>query len=322
MQITKTQSVSSQEQVKNSADSMNSSGNQLSTEVRAQNLSNFTTIQSVAMTKLQTAMMLKELLNIPKDLKDFLMQMLDSKDSPESLLKLLNDPEVKIELAELKLLLDTNAKGVTDKLLKLIKPGIDNFESMKQIKEMLSNLNQIVPQNPQHPQDIVKNTILLYLPWLPLPPPQELQIEIKEDEKEKAKSDKDSNIITMYITTKSLGIFKITIRLNDSCNLTIDVEKEESDDENVNADLIEKTLAKIKDEISKLNVPNCLNVYNHKIIKPIQDKKRKIAVQQSQNVSPHLIMAAHIVAKIIFEADEQVSLSKEREKTINKKENS
>jgi len=90
-----------------------------------------------SLSRAQQALLIKELLNIPKDLKEFLAFMLYKDVSADSLNALLNEQN-SILLQDIKSLIEANSKDAINKLIKLMHSNAENVQNTEQLKEIIS----------------------------------------------------------------------------------------------------------------------------------------------------------------------------------------
>ncbi|OGI18458.1 MAG: hypothetical protein A2287_05510 [Candidatus Melainabacteria bacterium RIFOXYA12_FULL_32_12] len=264
-----------------------------------------------ALNTAQQAVLIRELLNLPKEFKEFLSLMVYGEVSQENLLKLLQDKSKDIQLKDIQNLLDTNSKEVISKLLKLLQPGSSGFKDTEQLNKLVNLLTQTISSQNNSPQEILNKTILLYLPWLPLV--QQQDIDIKLEERKGSENDQENIALIMYISTINLGRFKITLILNADSSLNIDIESEEAEKNKI---YLEKILSNVNQEMSKNKINGKTNVYTQKFKTEKDSDKRELSLCPVSNISPKIMMAAYSIAKIIFEIDENVSLIESRKQRI------
>lgn len=271
-------------------------------------------IQIAKLSSEQKTLLLKELLNLPSDLKDFLELFSKSGKSRDISLALLQKANVEIDLADIKQLLDTNSKEIINKLIKLIQQPSSNYQGISQIKDILSALNQVLPQGKTQNYDTLKSIILLYLPWLPLTPPQD--IKFCAENKEKAESEETDELIMILISTINLGKLRITLFLDAASKLKLDLELQERKE--LGDDFEKKLLEKITNDISGLGMlPEAETNFRHsKNLTENTDKQRAVSFQKVSKISPPLMMAAYTIIKLVFEVDENFSLKHKRKEIL------
>lgn len=273
--------------------------------------------QAKLLTLEQNAVLLRELLDIPQELSDFIKLFVTSNDeSIETLLKNGLTQEVlneQLNLANIQQFLDNNAKDVINKLLKIIQQDFRNPQASEQLKDILNALNQVLPQNKTQQQDTLKAIILLYLPWLPLPPPKNLKIGVEANKN--GQSEEGEEYLVIVINTIAFGQLKVSLSINQAGQLKINIEfQEEKTGKNFKLQIIEK----IHEEIEKLKITPTTTFSPLIKSKEGEDPQRSISFQQISAVSQRLMLSAYAIIKIIFEFDDKEALLAKRKKIIDK----
>jgi len=282
-----------------------------------QNLSTkFNSIQ-----KAQQAALIRELLNIPSEMKELLVFLLSKKKSAESIDKLIINSDVKINMGLLQRLLETNSKDAMNKLIKLFQQAPGGTENIDQMKEIIKLLSILVPKKDFSPQEVLTNVLLLYLPFIPLSEKQNIEIKFEKKKEENAESDVNSLVI--YISTINLGRFRIAIYSNKNLSLKVEVENIKEGNQAVpnRKEYIEKILKLIKAETQKEKITTEISFLTAKKKgDPAQEKtehKREVIISPVKDISPVIILTAQKIAKIILEVDEKASLHIAREGMVN-----
>lgn len=268
------------------------------------------------LTKLQQAILIKELLNLPKEWMELLSVLVYKEISQESLLNIMKDQNLKIRIEDVKTLLDVNSKDVINKLLKLIQPAPGNIQNIDQMKELLGLISQIVPSSNSPAQEVLKNVILLYLPWLPLAQEQNIHI-VFEKKGSSEESEQDNVALIIYITTVNLGKFKVIILLNNDKSLKIEIENQDiSNNDEDDISILENIRNNVNQELLNNKIACDTKVYTCKNTVNQNSERREVSLYPISSISPRIMMAAYSVIRIIFEFDEKSSLVKNREKMI------
>jgi len=259
----------------------------------------------------QQAILIRELLNLPKEFKEFLSLLVYGEVNSENLLKLLQDKNKDILLKDIQNLLDVNSKEVITKLIKMLQGGAAGFKDTEQINKLINLVTQLVSSQNTAPQDILTKTVLLYLPWLPLV--QQQDIEIRFEERKGGENEQENIALIMYITTINLGKFKVIIILNKDSSLNIDIESEESENNKV---YLERIRNNVNQEMSESKISGKTNIYTQKIRSEKESDKRELSLYPVSNLSPQVMMIAYSIARIIFEIDENMSLIENRRQKV------
>ena len=125
-----------------------------------------TQIELAKMESTERAILVKELLNLPKDLKSLLATVQNNQNSKQAILSQ-NLQNINVE--QLMKMMETNGKEALSKIMQmtgmLSKQG--NIDT-KQLQELQFVVNACIPNANMSNTQFMKNLILLYLPWLPI----------------------------------------------------------------------------------------------------------------------------------------------------------
>jgi len=262
------------------------------------------------------AKLVKELLNFPKDIQELLATLAFGDNTPETLLKLLDDPNAKVLISELQKIFTQNSKEVLNKLINLTQNNALFYEGNEQLRDILGFIQKLVTIVQKSPADALAVTMLLYLPWLPLVEQQKLELGFQFEEESKNASNKEE-VLVMFITTRHLGIFKITITVKNLYDIQIDIENDQLASSSIPeiTNLINKGLASygLKTNIFAITRQNKESMNTNET--PNTDNP-KITFHPSVKVSVIVINTAYNIAKVIFEFDNKLNLLKNREEKI------
>jgi len=267
-----------------------------------------------ALNRMEQAAFLRELLNLPKDIREILAFLAGKDVSAELLTTLLKSETIKITPEMLQKLLESNSKEVISKLIKLLQQPQQNAQNYDQLKQMMALLNQFVPTKDATAQEVLTRFLLLYLPWLPLMEHQKVEVAF---EKRKSASDEEDEqlAVVIYVSTINLGRFKITIMVNkvNKPDILIENISESGEKSEEQAKALENILKTVNKEIKedKIEAKTYLSVIkqeNHK-----ETPERKVTITKMSPVSPLALVIAQKIARIILEADEKISLLQKRQ---------
>ncbi len=244
----------------------------------------------------QRANYIKELLNLPKDFETLINSIQgntgDDINTLKDLVKLLQNG--KINLSALNSLIGENQKAAVQKLMMTImtvsKMGSENVRQLKELMNLLQT------STVQDSSQLVKNIIMLYLPWLPLSVRSDMnlgfEIGIYEKNGENGENGKEEKI-KILIQTANYGNVTVELELNNNNDVDIFMSASESFPE-------KEVLLRLKKENHiKTNVTLETNKDPLEIFK----KERELQIISSDFVSPKLLQIAHSVIKIIIELD-------------------
>lgn len=246
---------------------------------------------------IQRLMFLKEMLNLPEQWKDFLIfASLKSNQNSAQANKLL---EQLLNLNILKDELNKSSNEMLNKLLKLLTPQMTAKTS--EMSQMLEVLQKFLPSSDIQSSQMLKDLILMYLPYLPLKEDLKLLLCNKkygsDDEKEE-----DSSII-IILTTKNMGTFKIEIYLENS---DVKIHMENNSDK-----LNRRFLNALKELKKKLDISENISLSKNKNLQSSNEQIQNI-VSSSPKVHPKVLMAAYEIIKTILEIDNTLSLATSR----------
>jgi len=264
------------------------------------------------LTKMQQSVLIRDLLNLPKEIGELLALLTFSNSINPEMAKQANELNQLILMADIQNILNANSKELLNKLLKLIQPTPGNIQNFDQLKEIINTIQKFIPGQNATNNEILKNVVLLYLPWLPLTQPQDISIEY---EKKQLDEEKEDVTLVIYITTENIGRLKSIIKLDKNFNLKILIESlnyDESIKEYIQ--LIDK---KVNEEIKSSKIPAKTEINSYKLKELNKSERREVSVQSgSSSISPKILMAAYIVTKVIFELDESITLKKKRKNMV------
>jgi len=268
-----------------------------------------------AINRMEQAKLIKELLNLPKDIEEFFSFLMYKNISPETLETLLKQNQ-KLNTALIKQTLEENSKESLNKLLKLFQQAPGGTQNTEQIKEILTLLSQVIPKKDASAQEILTNLTLLYLPWLPLSEKQDIEIRFEKRES-KEEEESEQTVLVIYITTINLGRFKISIILNKDCSVKIEIENRESQTEN-KKEYLERILKGINEQTRKDKINAKTELFISQQKEPSEESKREVIISPAKDVSPVLVITAQKITKIILETDEKISLLERRQEMVPK----
>lgn len=264
----------------------------------------------------------KDLLNLPQTMEDFLLLMtstasssgaktaatLSAKDLASLLLA------SNLDLSKMAALLQQNGKEALSKLIQMTAKFNQMGVSMKndQMNELASVINASVSTAGASQNQALKSFLLLYLPWLPLGENTNFSIEIGSNSPEEGGESDDS--VTILISTENFGNVKIILfkQGNKSITMQIACSKE------FPKEFVEKA---IEVQAQSYNVQTGIAFEEKQVEKPKKQEtsQTQVSLNTSPGVNPFLILMAHAVIKIVIGVDKAYSLSEDRKKLIEDK---
>ncbi|MCR5262154.1 MAG: hypothetical protein K6C94_10020 [Candidatus Gastranaerophilales bacterium] len=274
----------------------------------------FANMQSAQMRDVELANVLKELLNMQKDMEAFLTNIAD-KNTQALLQQMTSKPNLanllmnsQMDLSKLMQFMQENGKEALSKMFRMTadfsQSGVVARSS--QISELIAILNACTPNTETSQAQLLKNMMLLYLPWLPLGE-QNFSVEIgaKGENGEDGKVPEDS--ISILISTVNYGNVRVLIYKADMV-INFDIfagEKFPKD----------KVMERIKAEAREYNVQTEMSFEKkenlEKTVKP-ETAQTQVSVNTGKHINPFLILMAQTVVRIIIETDKNVSLVENR----------
>ncbi len=282
-------------------------------------------IKAQMLNRAEQSLLMKELLNLPKDLKELLVFLGNKNTSSQTITRLLQSNLIKINPEVIQQLLQANSKEVINKLIRLIQQTPGNTQGYEQLKPLLGLLSQIIPARESGPQEILTQLLLLYLPWLPLM--EEQKIQVRFEKKKSGGSDNEKIAMVIYISTINLGRFKVTLIIaGKHKNLNILIEhisedhQEQAEEKSKETREILKEILKTLDsemKEEKIKAKTSISEVKQKNFK--ESVERDVTVSEVNDISPAILLAAQKVTHIILEMDEKICLLEKRKESIDTK---
>lgn len=273
-----------------------------------------TPVQLAQLSNADTSVYVKNLLNLPQTMEDFLLMMTTVQSQtkamvPKDIANLLLTSN--LDLSKMVVFLQQNGKEALSKLIQMTA----NFNQMgadvkgNQMNELAAIINASVSTAGASQNQALKSFLLLYLPWLPLGENTNFSIEIGSGADEEQGESNDS--ITILISTQNYGNVKIILfkegqkAINMQISCSKDFPKEE----------VHKA---ISEEAKSYNIQAGVDFEEKNVSKPEKQEnlETKVSLNTSPGVNPFLILMAHSVIKIVITIDKACTLLKTRKKNI------
>lgn len=274
----------------------------------------FANFQSAQMKGNEMSMILKDFLNMQKDIETFLATMSNNTTAQQltkaDIAKLLMSTQM--DLSKLTAFMQQNGKEALSKLFTMTA----NFSQSgavarsSQMSEIIAILNACTPNSETSQTQVLKNMMLLYLPWLPLGE-QNFTIEIgTSGGKEEGEAGEDS--ITVLISTVNYGNVQVLIFKGENSTINFNIYAGEIFPK-------EKVISQLKAEARDYNVQTSM-VFEKKenLEKSVKTKstETKVSVNTGKHVNPFLILMAQTAVRIIIETDKNASLIETRKEKL------
>ena len=268
-----------------------------------------TTAELTSLNQQQTTNMLKELLQLPKNIEQLLAQLTtkDTQINQKTALLLLASH---LNINDLSSLLKTNSKDALNNLYQMLAQYNPAGVSVKgdQLND-LAKLISLVSTATTSDVQTLKTTLLMYLPWLPLTDPNAFKLEIGNSGADSAIGSDDS--VSILISTEHYG------------NLQADVYKTQED--GIKIQLISSQTFPQKDfiifmqeESKKYNININLDMAQKEAFNKDKIKKSETQVffNTSPGVNPFLIAISCSVIKCVHLIDEKEKLKEQRKEKL------
>lgn len=262
----------------------------------------------------EMSLVLKDLLNMQKDIESFLTTMADGRAAAQmskaDIAQLLMNSQM--DLSKMMAFMQQNGKEALGKLFNMTAKfaPTGNMATGSQMGELIAILNACTPKADTQQVQVLKNMMLLYLPWLPLGE-QNFSIEIGTSSKNGEEGGGGEDSVSILIQTVNFGNVQVLIFKSDSTinfNITagdlfpkdevIDLLKAEANDYNVQTEMsFEK-----KEVLNKPKKPD--------------NAQTQVSVNTSSQVNPFLILMAQLAVKIIIDIDKNASLLENRKSKL------
>ena len=242
---------------------------------------------------LETALYVKDLMKLPKDMKELLTFIQKNIETTPETAKLLT---TNIDLNQISLLLQKNGKEAVNKLVMAMseaaKQGITDLSEIKDTMKLINA--SISAAGDKNPAATLKSLMLLYLPWLPLQESVGFDLEIEESQ---GGAEDSESSLTIMISTKNYGNIRATLVLTDGNNVSVFINCSETFPK-------EELLKRIKSEDKKHSLQSNI-VFEQKAMKQDENTtlQAKISMSNSKEISPFLLLMAHSVIKHTIEMD-------------------
>lgn len=242
--------------------------------------------------------LVKEMLNMPEDMRD-LLKLLSNK----------NENLTNAEFMKMLTMLNINGKEAMAKLSKLLVIfGQNNLKGTEKLQEIYTIMNAFTAGTAQNASQLMKNIILLYLPWLPIGESNNFELGLKETESKGDGSDDDnseSDSIVVFIQTVNYSNVKVTLYKEIRQNVKMFVECVPSFPKDELQDMI-------KGDAQKLNVSAQVDFAPTTTKEIVKNDEQDFNVNVSKFINPYLMLMAQAVIKAVIAIDKHTSLIEKR----------
>lgn len=252
----------------------------------------------------QQLMLIKDLLKLPKEWLDLMNLSLSSSKEIKNINELLSLAEV-IDVKDLILFIQSNSKEALSKLLKLTSTSPDNFQNISQLKELVSLLNKLTPENNTPFNQLLNNIIPLYVPFTAAMQNTQTLQEFQEESDPKKTQDL---ALMAFLTSENLGRFKIYVYKKP---IGLECLIENNYKEQTTQNYVKILCQNIKKEAGLKDIE--VNFNEQKVKK---EEKREIYIKQINSPACDVLTAAFIIIKLLFALDEKITLLENRKAKI------
>lgn len=273
----------------------------------------FANAQSAQMQGQEMSLVLKDLLNMQKDIETFLANMTNNNVAEQltksDIAKLLMNS--RIDLSQLKAFMQQNGK---ESLAKLFNMTADFAQSgavarSSQMSEIIAILNACTPNADTSQVQVLKNMMLLYLPWLPLGE-QNFQLNIGKSGNGEEEGEDAEDSVTVLISTINFGNVHVLIFKTEKSSIGFNISASPEFPK-------DKVIKQIQLEAKDYNVQTEINVEKKENLQNnIKEIKTEVSVNTGKHINPFLILMAQTAVKVIIEIDKNISLLDNRKEKL------
>lgn len=282
----------------------------------AKSLSQFlTNFHAQQIQNAELSYVLKDLFNMQKDL-DWLFASLTNNKLPSQMQKqdlaqlLLNS---QLDLSKLKLFMHENGKDALSKLFNMAANYSQSGSGIKssQMSEIIAILNACTPNADTSQIQVLKNLMLLYLPWLPLGE-QNFTIQTGNGNNGSDEDKESQDTITVLISTVNFGNIQLLIFKSDNSVINFNIYASGDFPKDI-------VIKQITAEAKEYNVQTSM-LFEKKEALSKQEKNEnistKVSVNTGKHVNPFLILMAQLAVTVIINLDKNISLLENRKEKL------
>lgn len=268
-----------------------------------------TAAELAALNKDQTAQMLKELLNMPKDLEGLLSRIAVNNNASnlKTAMFLLNST---LDIMKLSAMLQDTSRNASTNLYKMLAELNQVGMSLKDEQvSMLTKMISTVSSSSNSDAQSLKTMMLLYLPWLPLTDPDAFKWEISKKGGGAGGANTDS--VTILISTERFGNLQAVITKTDQDSIKTEVVSSKTFPR-------DELVSLMKEESKKYNVHiSCSTSVKSEFDKEkAKTSKTKVFINSAPGVNPFLILMSGALVRHVHALDEKERLKEERKEML------
>ena len=245
--------------------------------------------------------LVKSMLNMPEDLSELLKNLVNKN-------KNLTNAEFMKMLSEL----NVNGKEAMAKLSKLLVIfGQNNLKGAEKLQEIYTIMNAFTAGSAQNASQLMKNIILLYLPWLPIGESNNFEIGLRETPSNGDGDDEnnsESDNIVVFIQTVNYSNIKVTLYKEQRQDVKMFVECVPSFPK-------EQLQKMVQEDAQTLNVHAQVDFAPTTNKNQTKNEEQDFNVNVSKFINPYLMLMAQAVIKAVIEIDKHTTLIEKRKAT-------
>lgn len=247
------------------------------------------------------SILIKNLLNLPEDLGQLLKKIANK-----------NENITNTEFMKLLAALNVNGKEAAAKLSKyMVFLGENGIKGAEKLQEIYSIINAMSSGATQSASQLMKNIILLYLPWLPIGESNNFEIGFKEMVDEKKSSDSDDEDTA---DSDSISIFIQTVNYS---NVKVNLYKGVGNQINMFVDCVEnfpkeQLIDMVNGDSARLNLNTEMNFANTGNKSVEKNTEADFSVNVSKSINPYLMLMAQAIITAVISIDKHTSLLEKR----------
>ena len=205
--------------------------------------------------------------------------------------------------------LNVNGKDAMAKLSKLLVIfGQNNLKGAEKLQEIYTIMNAFTAGSAQNASQLMKNIILLYLPWLPIGESNNFDLGLRETPSKGDGDDEDnseSDSIIVFIQTVNYSNVKVTIYKEQRQDVKMFVECVPSFPK-------DELQQMVQGDAQKLNVHAQVDFAATTNKNQTKNEEQDFNVNVSKFINPYLMLMAQAVIKAVIEIDKHTSLIEKR----------
>lgn len=244
---------------------------------------------------LERGLYIKDLMKLPKEINEMLAMIQKNIPNTTQMPKLLAQ---NINILELAQFMQQNGKEAMGKLVQAMaeasKQGITDMSQLKDAMKLINASISVAGQ--ENPTHVIKNFMLLYLPWLPLQEGVDFELEINNPDGESSTTESS---ITLLITTRNYENIKAVLLLSKENKIDIFITCIENFPK-------EELLKKINEESKRFSIHASTSVEQTTSTNQERiNKQAKVTISNTTQINPFLLLMANALIRYTIEIDNQ-----------------